>query len=152
MKLHPNNKYQVVRRMIRGFTLVEMLLVLVILGTLASIIYPRIADHMRRARIVATRTQLDVFRTALSAFEIDNDRYPKDRNGLQELIERPTDARNWHGPYLEKRIIPKDPWHNEYAYESPGKHNPDSYDIISAGPDGTFGTEDDIGNWESDPE
>ena len=129
----------------------EMLLVLVILSTLAAIIYPRLADHARRAHIIATHVQLDTFRTALSSFEIDNDRYPQDRNGLQELVQRPSDARNWHGPYLEGRV-PKDPWHNDYTYECPGKHNPDSYDITSAGPDGAFGTDDDIGNWQTDTE
>src|ERR1039458_6513209 len=102
MKLHRNSSYQLLNQIVRGFTLVEMLLVLVILSTLAAIIYPRLADHARRAHIIATHLQLDTFRTALSSFEIDNDRYPQDRNGLQELVQRPSDARNWHGPYLEK--------------------------------------------------
>jgi general secretion pathway protein G len=134
----------------RGFTLVEMLLVLVILSVLAAIVYPNLAKHAQRARIIGTKTQIQVFRTALASFEMDNGRYPQGRNGLIELVQRPRDARNWRGPYLEKSVIPKDRWDHEFIYECPGKHNPDSFDIISAGPDGLVGTADDITSW--DPE
>lgn len=130
----------------RAFTLVEMLLVLVILGTLAAIVYPNLSKHALRARITATKSQLEVFRTSLAQFEMDNDHFPSGRNGLSELIRRPQDAKNWRGPYLDKGI-PKDPWGHDYIYVCPGTHNPALYDVSSMGPDGVQGTEDDITNW-----
>ena len=130
----------------RAFTLVEMLLVLVILGVLAAIVYPKVAGRGEQARVTSTKTQIAAFKTALNLFEVDNGDYPKGRNGLLDLLQKPRDAVNWHGPYLES--IPKDPWGNDYIYERPGKHNPTSFDIMSMGPDGRSGTEDDIGNWE----
>jgi general secretion pathway protein G len=131
----------------RAFTLVEMLLVLVILGVLAAIVYPKVAGRGEQARQTATQSQIASFKTALDAFEVDNGYYPKGRNGLLDLIQKPRDAVNWRGPYLES--IPKDPWGNEYIYSNPGKHNPNSYDIMSVGPDGREGTEDDVGNWQA---
>jgi general secretion pathway protein G len=131
----------------RAFTLVEMLLVLVILGVLAAIVYPKVAGRGEQARQTATQSQIASFKTALDAFEVDNGYYPKGRNGLLDLIQKPRDAVNWRGPYLES--IPKDPWQNEYIYSNPGKHNPNSYDIMSVGPDGREGTEDDVGNWQA---
>lgn len=129
----------------QGFTLVEMLLVLVILGVLAAIVYPKVAGRGEQARVTSTQTQISAFKTALDAFEVDNGYYPRGRNGLADLVQKPRDAVNWRGPYLES--IPKDPWGNDYLYENPGKHNPNSYDIMSLGPDARSGTEDDIGNW-----
>lgn len=123
-----------------------MLLVLVILGVLAAIVYPKVAGRGEQARQTATQSQIAAFKTALDSFEVDNGYYPKGRNGLLDLIQKPRDAVNWRGPYLES--IPKDPWGNEYLYENPGKHNPSSYDIMSVGPDGRANTEDDIGNWQ----
>jgi len=146
MKTRLLNNNPINRPLHRGFTLVEMLLVLVILGVLASIVYPRVAGTGERARITSTKTQIAAFKTALNLFEVDNGYYPKGRNGLLDLVQKPRDAANWHGPYLES--IPKDPWGNEYVYECPGKHNPNSYDIMSMGPDGRVGGDDDIGNWE----
>src|SRR5690349_6941039 len=105
----------------RAFTLVEMLLVLVILGVLAAIVYPKVAGRGEKARQTATQSQIAAFKTALDAFEVDNGYYPKGRNGLLDLIQKPRDAVNWRGPYLER--IPKDPWGNEYIYSNPGKHN-----------------------------
>jgi general secretion pathway protein G len=134
------------RRRTQGFTLVEMLLVLVILGVLAAIVYPKIAGRSEQARITAAVTQISAFKTALDAFEVDNGYYPKGKNGLMDLVQRPRDAANWHGPYLDS--IPKDPWLNEYVYECPGRHNPSSFDIMSAGPDGRVGSEDDVCNWQ----
>ncbi len=129
----------------QGFTLVEMLLVLVILGVLAAIVYPKVAGRGEQARETSTRTQIASFKTALDAFEVDNGYYPKGRNGLQDLVAKPRDATNWRGPYLDN--IPKDPWGNDYIYDCPGKHNT-SYDISSMGPDGRANTEDDIMNWQ----
>jgi general secretion pathway protein G len=130
-----------------GFTLVELLLVLVILGTLAAIVYPKLAGRSEQARITAAKTQIAAFSTALDAFEVDNGYYPKGRTGLEDLITQPRDAVNWKGPYLKD--IPKDPWGNDYIYEYPGKHNVNGYDLYSMGPDGRENTEDDITNWQT---
>jgi general secretion pathway protein G len=129
---------------VSAFTLVEMLLVLVILGILAAIIYPNINDRGRDARIAATKTQITQLETCLNAFEVDNGYYPKGPNGLNELIERSSDAVDWHGPYVKH--LPRDGWGREFSYQCPGKLNPSSYDLVSAGPDGVMGTEDDITN------
>ena len=130
------------RRAQQGFTLVEMLLVLVILATLAAIVYPKVMGRSEQARFTAAKTQIANFKTALDAFEVDTGGYPKGRNGLQDLIVQPRDVVGWHGPYLES--IPLDPWNQAYVYEFPGKHNPLSYDISSPGPPGA---QQPIGNW-----
>jgi general secretion pathway protein G len=143
-----NSKYPNQSR--RGFTLIELLLVLVILGVLAAIVVPKFAGTGQRARVTATETQIGAFKTALSAFEVDNGFYPRGKDGLRALISKPNDAPNWKGPYLdEQRGIPMDQWGKPYSYQCPGKINPNSYDISSAGPDGREGTEDDIGNWQA---
>src|SRR5215472_14403441 len=134
MKIQPPTKNQCDQRSHRGFTLVEMLLVLVILATLAAIVYPKVVGRSEQARQTAAQTQIANFKTALDAFEVDNGYYPKGKNGLMDLIQRPQDAVSWHGPYLES--IPKDPWGNDYTYECPGRHNPNSFDISSSGPPG----------------
>jgi general secretion pathway protein G len=146
---HPNKKTCLDRQNHHGFTLVEMLLVLVILSTLAAIIYPSIARHGLEARKTATRVQIKTLRVALGNYEVDNDCYPRGQDGLLSLIRRPTDARNWHGPYMDEKVIPKDAWGRDFTYECPGRENPESYDIVSAGPDGVEGTEDDITSWQT---
>ena len=133
-------------RSARGFTLVEMLLVLVILGVLASIVYPNVANRAAEARIKATKVQIAALRAALAAFEVDNGHFPSGANGLKDLVQRPNNAPEWHGPYIDK--IPKDQWGHDYIYECPGKHNVAAFDLMSMGPDGQLGTEDDITNWE----
>ena len=128
-----------------GFTLIELLLVLVILGILAAIVVPKFTGRTEQARITAAVTQISSFSTALNTFELDNGGFPKGANGLISLVQKPNDAQNWHGPYLDS--IPKDPWGNDYVYECPGRHNQSGYDITSAGPDGKLNTDDDIANW-----
>jgi general secretion pathway protein G len=135
------------RRRRAGFTLVELLLVLVILGTLAAIVYPRLAGRSEQAKTTAAKTQIAAFGTALDAFEVDNGYYPKGKEGLQDLVNQPRDAQSWKGPYLKE--IPKDPWGGEYVYEYPGKQNPNSYDLYSMGPDHREGGDDDIVNWQT---
>ena len=130
----------------RGFTLIEMLLVLVILGTLAAIVIPKFAGRTEQARVTAAKTQIANFKTALDAFEVDNGYYPKGKDGMLSLVQKPNDAANWHGPYLDN--IPNDPWGHPYVYECPGKRNESSYDITSIGPDGRLGTDDDINSWD----
>lgn len=133
-----------VSRSQRAFTLVEMLLVLVILATLAALVFPRLAGRSQQAKITAAKTQIANLETAINAFEVDNGFYP---SSLQDLIEPPPNAKNWHGPYLTKSVIPKDPWGNDYIYQYPGRHNPDGFDLMSMGPDGQVGGGDDITNW-----
>jgi len=126
--------------------LIELLLVLVILGILAAIVVPKFSGRTEQARVAAAASQINVFGVALDSFEVDNGYYPKGKNGLLDLVQAPRDAQNWKGPYL-KGEIPPDPWGHPYIYEYPGKHNPSSYDIISGGPDGRTGSDDDITNW-----
>jgi len=129
-----------------AFTLIELLLVLVILGVLAAIVVPKFSGRTEQARQTAAQSQIATFGTALDAFEVDNGYYPKGKNGLNELVQAPRDLQSWKGPYL-KNEIPNDPWGRAYTYECPGKHNPSSYDLMSMGPDGRVGGDDDIANW-----
>lgn len=135
------------RRAERAFTLVEMLLVLVILATLAAIVIPKFAGRSEQAKTTAAKTQIFSFETALDQFEVDNGYYPKSGD-LNALLEQPGDAPGWKGPYLKKGV-PPDPWGNAYVYDCPGRHNANGYDLVSCGPDGRQGTDDDINNWDA---
>ena len=127
----------------RAFTLVEILLVVVIIGILAALVIPRIAGSSERARVTAATTDINGgIKSALGAYEVDNGFYPR---SLQDLIMAPSTAKNWHGPYLDR--LPQDPWGNAYVYYFPGKHSASSYDLLSVGPDGKEGTDDDVVSW-----
>jgi general secretion pathway protein G len=130
----------------RGFSLVEMLLVLVILATLAAIVVPRFAGRSEQAKITAAQTQITSISTALDSFEVDNGFYPPSGEGITQLATKPDTATNWRGPYL-KQGVPNDPWGSPYLYEFPGKNNAQGYDLSSMGPDARAGNEDDIKNW-----
>ena len=135
----PNSELRTRRR---AFTLVEMLLVITIIGILAALVVPKMVGRSEQARQAAAHADISSIKTALDAFEVDNGYYPK---SLQDLFQQPSNAKNWHGPYLDN--VPQDPWGNPYVYTYPGRHNANSYDLMSVGPDGKAGTADDIGNW-----
>ncbi len=129
----------------RGFTLVELLLVLVILGILAAIVVPKFGGRTEQARVTAAVTQISTFGTALNAFEVDTGSYPRGQDGLQQLLVAPADITGWRGPYLMSDI-PLDPWGRAFIYEFPGRLNTTGYDIVSMGADGQPGTADDVVN------
>ena len=131
-----------------GFTLVELLIVVTILGILVAMVVPRLAGRTEQARMA--RAEADVkgnIALALDLFETDTGRYPATEQGLGALRTKPVDAENWRGPYLKQEPI--DPWNRPYRYAYPGTRNPSDYDLFSVGPDGAEGTTDDIGNWQS---
>lgn len=143
------------RKRERGFTLIELMVVLVILGILAGLIIPKVMGRPDDARRQKTRVQMESIETALRLYKIDNSNYPTTEQGLRALIEAPqagTLARSWReGGYLEKGKLPKDGWGREYVYVSPGQHG--EYDISSYGADGEPGGEGknkDINSWEDE--
>ena len=130
-------------RRVSGFTLVEMLLVVTIIGILAALVIPKIVGRGEQARVTAAMADINGgIKSALGQYEVDNGFFPK---SLQDLLTQPSNAKNWHGPYLDK--LPMDPWGTPYIYYYPGKHTANSYDLLSAGPDQKEGTEDDIVSW-----
>ena len=134
------------RRRASGFSLIELLLVLVILITLAAIVVPKFTKRTEQARVTAAHTDVANLEVALDAFEIDAGRFPADQEGLEALVAAPADLSAWRGPYI-KRGVPKDPWGQPYRYRQPGQHNAEGYDLYSFGPDGQEGGGDDIDNW-----
>jgi general secretion pathway protein G len=143
-----NDTREGMNRMRQGaFTLVELLLVLSILALLAGLVLPKLVGTRKTAEIKTTVTQIGAFKEALNMFEVDNGHYPKGKNGLNDLVVKPRDASSdWH-QYLDN--VPLDPWQHPYIYECPGRHNPNGFDLSSAGPDGQPGNEDDINNWDN---
>ena len=133
-------------RAVGAFTLIELMLVMVILATLAMLVVPRFAGRAEQAKVTGARTDIANIETALDTFELDCGRYPSNEEGLRALLEQPSGAAGWKGPYL-KRGTPKDPWLNPYVYRCPGQHNTNGFDLSSLGPDGQEGGADDIDNW-----
>lgn len=124
----------------RGFTLVELLVVMVILGLLASLVLPNFFRQGAKARVGVARSQIAALGTALDAFALDVGRYPSDGEGLEALLEKPGDAKGWDGPYL-KKSVPSDPWGNPYQYSVGGSIG--GYTLSSFGADGKSGGESD---------
>lgn len=140
-------RYQSRRMNNRGFSLIELLLVLVILSVLAALIMPRFTNRSEKARITAAGADIRTIETALKTFEIDNGRFPTSAEGLGALLQQPPGLTSWQSPYLDRTDF-KDPWGNGYIYRSPGQQNQDGYDLFSAGPNAIEGDSDDITNWQ----
>jgi general secretion pathway protein G len=133
----------------RGFTLVELLVVLAILGLLATLVGPRVMSTLSGAKSKTARLQIEDLSGALDIYRLEVGRYPTSAEGLDALVEKPGDAKNWNGPYLKKSQVPKDPWGFDYHYSSPGEHGP--YDLSSLGADnreGGDGEDQDVVGWE----
>ena len=136
-----------------GFTLIELMVVVVIIAILAGLIVPRFMGETDKAKQAKAKMQIESLESALKIYKLDNGSYPTTEQGLKALVEAPTAGnipKNWRqGGYLEKGKVPKDPWGNEFVYVSPGSHG--DFDLSSLGADGEPGGEDvykDINNWE----
>ena len=143
---------QLLRRQ-AGFTLIELMVVIIILGLLAAIVMPRVVGQTDKARYEQAKVQMRILEDALKRYKLDSGRFPSTEQGLEALVRQPTTGtlpRNWQqGGYLDKPEVPIDPWGNNYIYISPGQHGPD-YDIKSLGADGLEGGEGydaDIESW-----
>lgn len=130
-----------------GFTLLELLVVMVIIGLLASYVGPRYFAQVGKSEVKATRAQIDALEKALDQYRLDVGHYPSSQQGLAALVAKPGDEARWDGPYL-KKSVPADPWSNPYIYKSPGEHG--DFDLLSYGNDGKpggSGEAADIVNW-----
>lgn len=131
----------------RGFTLLELLVVMMIIGLLAGYVGPRYFSQIGKSEVKAARAQMDALGKALDQFRLDTGHYPSTEQGLVTLVERPANEPKWGGPYLTK-AVPPDPWGNSYIFISPGEHG--DYDLLSYGKDGKPGGEGEaaeITNW-----
>ncbi|TSA56659.1 type II secretion system protein GspG [bacterium] len=129
----------------KGFTLVELMLVVIIIGAMVAMVLPRLTGRSEQARVQVAEADISSnIATALKLYEMDNGSFPSGEEGLNALFNKPASALNWNGPYLER--APLDPWGKPYQYKCPGEHK--DYDLYSLGKDGVEGTEDDVVNWE----
>jgi general secretion pathway protein G len=134
----------------RGFTLIEIMVVVVILGILAALVVPKLIGRVEESRVAAAKLDITNLKSALNMYKLDNQRFPTTEQGLQALVTKPTsgpEPKGWRNGYIEK--LPLDPWKNQYQYLSPGTHG--TYDIFSYGADGQpggTGDDADIGSWD----
>jgi len=145
-------RHQRPRRRVRGgeagFTLVEILVVITIIGLIMALVGPRVLNYLAESKVKAARIQVESFASSLDLFYLDAGRYPTTSEGLAALAARPGGIDAWNGPYLRTGQVPSDPWGRPYVYRSPGEHGP--YDIVSYGADGQqggTGTAADIESW-----
>jgi general secretion pathway protein G len=131
-----------------GFTLVEMLVVITIIGLIMALVGPRVLNYLSESKAKAAKIQIESLGSALDLFYLDTGRYPTTSEGLAALVQAPGNITAWNGPYVKGGVVPADPWGNPYLYRSPGQHGP--YDIVSYGADGQeggTGVASDITSW-----
>ena len=132
----------------RGFTLVEILVVITIIGLIMGLIGPRVLNYLTESKAKAARIQIESLASALDLYFLDNGRYPTSAESINALVQRPPSAQAWNGPYLKGGVVPADPWGKPYIYRSPGQHG--AYDLSSLGADGQeggTGAAADVTNW-----
>jgi len=131
-----------------GFSLIELLIVMVILGLLAGLVGPKLFGHVDSSKQKTAKSQISLFESALDTYRLDNGKFPTSEQGLKALRERPEGEARWKGPYLPKEV-PLDPWGHPYLYRAPGEHG--DYDLIAYGADnspGGEGNDTDIVSWQ----
>src|ERR1700719_2171040 len=131
-----------------GFTLVEMLVVITIIGLIMGLVGPRVLNFLTESKVKTAKIQIESLESALDLYFLDTGRYPTSSEGLNALVQRPGSNVVWNGPYVKGNVVPSDPWGTPYIYRSPGQHG--AYDIISYGADkqeGGTGAEADITSW-----
>ena len=136
------------RRSERGYTLVEILVVITIIGLIMALVGPRVLNYLTESKVKTARIQIQSFASALDLFYLDAGRYPTSAEGLAVLVRPTAGVTAWNGPYLKGGIVPADPWGKPYVYRSPGEHG--AYDVVSFGSDGQeggTGTAADITSW-----
>jgi general secretion pathway protein G len=132
----------------QGFTLVEILVVITIIGLIMALVGPRVLNYLGEAKVKAAKIQIESFSSTLDLFYLDVGRYPTNSEGLAALLQRPGGVQGWNGPYLKGDSVPNDPWGRPYVYRLPGEHG--AYDIVSYGADGQeggTGTAADVTSW-----
>src|SRR4051812_35034154 len=138
MKLHVVTRGRhALRHAEAGFTLVEMLVVITIIGLIMALVGPRVLNYLSESKVKTARIQIESFSSALDLFYLDNGRYPTSSEGLTALVQRPGNATSWNGPYIKTAIVPNDPWGRPYVYRSPADRSP--YEIASYGSSGQPG-------------
>jgi general secretion pathway protein G len=133
----------------RGFTLIEILVVITIIGLIMGLVGPRVLNYLSEAKSKAAKIQIESFASALDLYFLDTGRYPTTSEGLTALVQRPGNTLPWNGPYLKGGVVPTDPWGNSYIYRMPGQHG--TYDVISYGSDGNeggTGAASDVTSWQ----
>ncbi len=128
-----------------GFSLIELIVVLVILGLLSAVVAPRVYDKLAKGKEQIAKIQIKELEGGLQLYSFDMGSYPDTSNGLDALVRNQQGFESWKGPYLDKSELPKDPWGKPYVYRSPGMHG--DYDLFSYGPDGVEGGDDDVCSW-----